>query len=1021
MPVLQDTKKIGAVMVVGGGVTGIQAALDLANSGYFVYLIEKSGAIGGAMAQLDKTFPTDDCSMCIIAPKLVECGRNPNIRIMTLSEIAGVSGTAGNFTVTVKEQPRYVDLDRCISCGICADKCPKKVPDTYNAGTGWRKAVFLKYPQAVPLKYQIDSENCLQLKKAGSCGLCETVCDAGAINFADTEKLHTFSVGALVLAPGFEPFDPESAGIWGFGKFPNVVTSLQLERYLSATGPTEGNLVRPSDGKPVRRIAFLQCVGSRDENKCGKGYCSSICCMAAIKEASLAKEQMPGLAASIFYMDMRTHGKGFDRYYQKAKTELGVRFVRCRVHGIEPQGKTGDLRLRYINEQGRQVEEYYDLVVLSVGLSTPKHMQDLAELVGIQMTASNFAAASDFSPVTTSKEGVFTCGAFAGPKDIPQSVIEGSAAAAAVSQFLAPVRGEIVQISDSLSERDVLAEAPRIGVFICHCGSNIAGLVDVVAVERFAATLADVVHVQRNVFACAEDTQQVLINAIKEKGLNRIVIAACTPRTHEHLFRATLRAAGLNEYLMEIANIRNHNSWVHPGSPQLATTKACDLVRMAVAKVASSVPLAPITVPIVQKGLVIGGGLAGLTAALSLADQGFHVHLVEKTNKLGGNSLNLKHTYTGEHVPMKVAKLIDRVLVNDKIILHSETVVSGVEGYVGNFRTTLKNANGRSRVVEHGVGIVATGGKIHLPDEYGYNTIQRVVTSIEFDKLHDLKETHVKRGRSFVFIQCVGSREEDRMYCSKVCCTHSVQSAIELKREDSTRNVYILYRDMRTYGERESLYKKARQMGVVFINYELHGKPRVTANGKSIDVELWDHVLHRPLLIKADMVILAAAIVANRDAENLARLYKIPLEQNGFFLEAHSKLRPIDFTTEGMFVAGLAHYPKPVDESVAQALAASARAATILSRKEVVLDAVTARVDPVFCDGCGLCLDVCPYHAITLVEKEAKGDQPVKIVAINQAQCKGCGLCQGTCPKRGVAVAGFTMDQLRDQVRAALQ
>ncbi len=1009
-------------MIVGGGVTGIQAALDLADAGYFVYLIEKSGAIGGTMAQLDKTFPTNDCSMCIIAPKLVECGRHLNIRIMTLSEVVGISGSAGNFTVSVKESPRYVDVDKCIACGLCTEKCPKKTKDEYNAATGRRKAIYLKYPQAVPLKYQIDPDACLQLKKPGSCGLCAKVCDAQAINFADLEKVHTLSVGAVVLAPGFEPFNPEPIGIWGYGKFPNVITSLQLERYLSATGPTEGHLARPSDGKPVRKIAFLQCVGSRDENKCGKGYCSSVCCMAAIKEAAMAKEHMPGLSTSIFYMDIRTHGKGFDKYFEKAKNELGVRFVRCRVHGVEPQGKNGDLRIRYINEQGRQVEEYYDMVVLSVGMETPKQLQGMVDLMGIQMSANNFAAASDFSPVTTSKEGIFTCGTFAGPKDIPQSVVEGSAAAAAVAQLLVQVRGKLAREKVYPKEKNMAPETARTGVFVCHCGSNIASVIDVEAVETYARTLPGVVHVERNMFACSEDSQQMLINRITEKNLNRIVIAACTPRTHEYLFRETLKAAGLNEYMIEIANIRNQDAWVHAQMPQLATTKACDLVRMAVAKVSSSVPLSSITVPIVPKGLVIGGGLAGMTAALSLAEQGFEVHLVEKSNKLGGNSLNLKHTYSGEHVPMKVAKLIDRILVNEKVILHKESVVSSVEGFVGNFKTTLKNVNGRTRTIEHGACIVATGGKIYSPDEYGYKSIQRVVTSIEFDKLHDLKETHVKRGKSFVFIQCVGSREKERMYCSKVCCTHSVQSAIELKREDSSRNVYILYRDMRTYGERESLFKKARQMGVVFINYELHGKPKVTQNGKSIDVEVWDHVLHRPVLIKADMVILAAAIVANKDAEELAKLYKIPVEENGFFQEAHAKLRPVDFMTDGMFVAGLAHYPKPVDESVAQALAASARAATLLSKEKMTLDAVKAIIDPVFCDGCALCLDVCPYHAITLAEtgKVADDGQPAKIAVINDAQCKGCGLCQGTCPKRGVAIAGFTLEQLKNQVRAAL-
>ncbi|WP_240194320.1 CoB--CoM heterodisulfide reductase iron-sulfur subunit A family protein [Desulfopila inferna] len=1016
---MSEPMKVGSVLIVGGGVTGMQAALDLADSGYYVYLIERTGAIGGAMSQLDKTFPTNDCSMCILAPKMVECGRHLNIKILTLSEVTRITGTAGNFRVTVNERPRFVDPGKCIACGICAAQCPKTVDNEYDASTGKRKAVYVKYAQAVPLKYQIDPDACLRLQKPGSCGICEQVCVAGAINFDDSGKVHELSVGALILAPGFEAFDPAPAGVWGYGKFPNVITSLQLERYLSATGPTQGHLLRPSDGKPVRKIAFLQCVGSRDENRCGNGYCSSVCCMYAIKEAVIAKQHFPGMSAAIYYMDMRTHGKDFDTYMEKAKTEDNVRFVRCRVHGVEPSSKNGDLRLHYINEEGRQMEELFDMVVLSVGLRTPRHVRKLAEIAGIQLSASNFASTSDFAPVTTSKEGIFTCGAFSGPKEIPQCVVEGSAAAAAVAGNLAPVRGEMRTIRSYSEERSVAGEEARIGVFVCHCGSNISDIVDVAELEQYASGLPGVVHVERNLFSCSQETQEILTSSIREKGLNRVVIAACTPRTHEPLFRETLKSAGLNEYLLEMANIRNQNSWVHDS--RFATLKAKDLVRMAVAKVIHAAALQPVAVPIIQKGLVVGGGIAGMTAALNLANQGFEVDLVEKSDRLGGNALNLKHTFSGVHIPMQVAKLIDRVNMHEKINLHTETEVSKAEGFVGNFKTTLKSPGRKAKTVEHGIGIMATGAHIFRPTEYGYKQIRCVVTAIEFEKLHELKEKHVKRGKSFVFIQCVGSREKGRMYCSKVCCTHSVQSAIELKREDPTRNVYILYRDMRTYGEREYLFKKAREMGVVFINYELHGKPQVEETGRQILVNVWDHVLHRPVRIKADMVILATAIVADMEINRLAQHYRIPLDSNGFFQEAHAKLRPVDFTTEGIFTAGLAQYPKPVDESISQALAASARATTLLSRKEIYLDALKAVVNEHTCDGCALCIDVCPYHAIELIEiDQGEGAQPRKLVRINNAKCKGCGLCQGTCPMRGIDVAGFTMEQLGSQIKAAL-
>ncbi len=940
---------------------------------------------------------------------------------MTLSEVTDISGEVGNFNVTVKEAPRYVDVDKCIACGACTEKCPKKVDSEYDAETGKRKAIYVKYSQAVPLKYQIDPDNCIRLnairkgKEKLPCGACEKACDAGAINYFDTEKIHEINVGAVVMAPGFEAYDPTDAKVWGYGEYPNVVTSLQFERYLSATGPTEGHLIRPSDGKPVRKVAFLQCIGSRDVKLCGNGYCSSVCCMYAIKEAVIAKAHEPGLETSIFYMDMRTHGKEFDQYLERARDENGVRFLRCRINSVEPHADTGDLRLSYVGSDGRQSEEYYDLVVLSVGLETPKHVLELAEKAGIEVTNDRFAKTGDFTPVTTTKAGIFTAGAFAGPKDIPQAVVEGSAAAAAVADVLSPARNELTKEATFPEEKNISGEEPQIGVFVCHCGSNIAGYLNVEEVEEYAKTLPGVVHAERNLFTCSQDAQEGLATRIKELGLNRVVIAACTPRTHEPLFRETLKSAGLNEYLVEMANIRNHNSWVHDDK-DAATKKAMDLVRMAVAKVTYSASLAPISVPITQTALVIGGGVAGMTSALNLAEQGFVVSLVERTDKLGGAALKLDHTWSGEAVQPQVAKLIDKINWNDKITLYMETEVVSAQGFVGNFKTTLKGKDGTETVIEHGAGVVAIGGDAYQPTEYGYGQIPNVVNGIDFDRSD-------KTGKNtFVFIQCVGSREGEHMYCSKVCCTHSVQSAIALKKEDPGRKVYILYRDMRTYGQRENLYREARSLGVIFINYEVHGKPEVSQNGDAIDVKVIDHVLARPVIIKADMVVLASAIRPKSDAQDLSQMYKVSLDADGFFQEAHAKLRPVDFATDGMFVAGMAHYPKPLEESVAQALAASARAATLLSKLEVTLDAVKAQPVSHYCDGCALCVDVCPYNAISLLEVKAKeeGGLPTKCIDVNKAKCKGCGLCQATCPKGGVNVAGFTMKQLSSQVKAAL-
>ena len=1010
---------VGAVMVIGGGISGMQAALDLADSGYLVHLVEQTGAIGGAMPQYNKVFPTNDCAMCIIAPKLVECGRHPNIRILTLASVVDISGRAGDFSVRVHESPRYVDVNKCIACGQCSRSCPRSVDDPFNSNIAKRKAIYIKYPQAVPLKYQIDPEACLRLNQPGACGLCAEICPPGAIRFDEIAREHEIRVGAVVMALGFRVFDPGPARIWGYGVYPNVITSLQFERYLSPGGPTEGRLLRPSDGRPVRRVAFLQCVGSRDKNRCNNEYCSSVCCMYAIKEAMSAKEADPEVEVVIFYMDMRTHGKEFDRYLERARDAYGVRFVRSRVHGVEPAGG-GNLRLRSISSRGRQVEETFDLVVLSVGLETPDSMVRLAERIGIHMTPDRFASISAFMPVHTSKRGVFTCGAFNGPRDIPQSVIGGSAAAASVAALLAPVRHTRTVAVQPPAEQDVRDREPRIGVFICHCGTNIAGVVDVEEVAAYAATLPQVVHVERNLFTCAQDTQDRMVQQIRARGLNRIVVAACTPRTHEPLFRKTLKSAGINEYLVEMANIRNQDAWVHGQQPGAATGKAMDLVRMAVAKVGTLTALKPLRIRILPAVLVLGGGVAGMTAALNLAEQGFRVHLVEKSSQLGGNALHLFQTWNGEQVPPYLRALKEQVAAHANIEVYYNSRVTAVSGHVGNFASTVRTGKSRKQVVAHGAVILTTGAKRYIPEEFEYGKIPKVVASIEFDKLHMHNETRVAGGKSFVFIQCVGSRNALRPYCSKSCCTHSIQSAIKLKKEVPSRRIYILYRDIRTYGQRERIYNQAREMGIIFINYEEHGPPEVSREGEGVLVRVWDHVLHRPLEIPADMVILASATLASPDMGELAGLFRLPLSADGFFQEAHAKLRPVEFHVDGVFVAGLAHYPKPLEESISQALAAAARAGRLLARGEIALEAHTALVDPLSCDGCGLCLEVCPYQAITLAEYTGSDGEPRKTVTIDQVLCKGCGICQGACPKRGVVISGFTYAQIEAQIDAAL-
>jgi heterodisulfide reductase subunit A2 len=919
--------------------------------------------------------------------------------------------------VTVLQHPRYVDVNRCIACGLCAQKCPQKVLDTFNGNLIQRKAIYVPYDQAVPLKYAIDASNCIYFKK-GKCKACEKFCPSKAIDFADCQKHIHIDVGSIILAPGFVPFDPGPLDHYGYRRFADVVTALQFERILSATGPYGGHLVRPSSNPlkssqaaSPRKIAWLQCVGSRDVNRCNHAYCSSICCMMAVKQAMMARTHSAGsLDCAIFYMDMRTHGKDFDRYYEAAR-QSGVRFVRSRVHSVGPVHGSHDLLLRYVTESGGILEEQFDMVVLSTGLEIAPQVAELAARLGVCLDGDHFTMTDSFHPVATSMPGIYACGCFTGPKDIPQSVVEASAAACAATEKLAAARHNLTRSSTLPPERSLGRQAARIGVFLCHCGINIAGVVRVSEVAADVRALPGVVHVEENLFTCSQDTQEKIARVIEEQKLNRIVIGACSPRTHEGLFQETLMNAGLNKFLLEMANIRNQDAWVHADDPDAATDKAKTLVRMAVAKAALLQPLKQSELPVNRCALVVGGGMAGLTAALSLAQQGFPVHLVEKAQVLGGHARNLFRTATGEPVEAYVKDLIHTVERHDDITVHTGTQIQHAEGFVGNFKTRVSDGT-RQTTIDHGVVILATGAKAHRPKAFLYGRHPAVVTHLEMDALLRNADARLDQAASVAFIQCVGSRDNERPYCSKVCCTHTLSSAVALKERDPDTQVVVLYRDIRTYGTRERHYQEARAKGVLFFPYTPEQPPRVAAHGDRITLTFEDAILDRTICAEVDLLCLATAIVSHRDRD-LARLFKVPMDQDGWLLEAHQKLRPVEFATDGVYLCGLAHYPKPLEESIAQAQAAVSRALTILSRDAIRIGGQVAQINAEMCSGCLGCIDVCPYGAIGVDVTEKKA-------SINAALCKGCGACAAACPSEAIALMGFNTRQIYAQIESAL-
>jgi len=1002
-------KKSKSVLVVGAGIAGIQASLDLAEMGLDVHLVEESPTIGGRMPQLDKTFPTNDCSMCILSPKMSECARHPGITLHTLSAVTSITGDPGDLKCRVLKRAKYVDPDKCVACGLCEEKCPVKVDDEFDMGLRKRKAISRYFLQSIPAEYTIDKNHCLHLTK-GVCKLCEKTCPAGAIKFDDVDQEIELHVGAVIMATGIDAFNPVGFGHFGYRLYKNVLTSLEFERILSASGPFGGHVVRISDQKEPRKLAFIQCVGSRDES-INKNYCSSACCMFAIKQSIIAKEHIKDLEPTIFYMDIRAFGKDFDKYYDKAQHQYGVKFVRSKVSEIR-EDENGNLNLKYTLENGEIQYEKFDMAVLSIGLEPRMNQERLAGSLDIKLNEFGFCHSEAFKPVQTSRPGVYVCGGMNGPKDIPESVVAASGAVAGTLKFLKIGQQSRETSNGETEEINVIGERPRIGVFVCHCGINIAGVVDVKDVAAEAGKLSHVEHAENVMYACSSDCLETIKQRIKEHNLNRIVVAACTPRTHEPLFRETIHEAGLNPYLFEMANIRDQCSWAHMDEPDLATAKAKDLVEMAVAKARNLSPLERLPISVNPRALVIGGGLAGMTAALSLAEAGHEVVLVEKDKALGGHVRKLYTHLSGKDPQALLSETIQKVKKHKHIQLLVSHDIKEINGYVGNFKTTIHSpVTNKKIVVEHGAVIVATGAKEHTPSEYGYGQSTRIVTQTEFEKMiHDQTFPDGRRLRKVVMIQCVGSREPDKMVCSRVCCSDAIKNGLELKKINPRADIYVCYRDIRTYGFREKYYTNLRDKGAIFLRFDLESKPRVEVQtpgdpDSKLTVTVFDPIMEKEVVIAADLLVLSAGIDALEENSTLAKMLKVPLNADGMFLEAHVKLRPVDFATDGVFVCGLAHGPKDMDESMAQAQAAASRALSFLTKASILAEGTIAQVNTELCSGCGYCQEVCAYAAVEV-------NPETQTAEVNDALCKGCGTCVASCRCGALDLRGFSNKQL---------
>ncbi len=926
-----------------------------------------------------------------------------------------MDGEAGDFKVTLKKKPRYIIEDKCTGCGTCVEYCPVQYPDPFNQDISENKAVHIYFSQAIPLVAYID-DSCLYLKEK-KCLICEGVCQNDAIDLRQTEEKLEVNVGAIILSLGMEPYDPKTRDDYGYEKFENVVTSMDYERLLSSTGPYAGEVLRTSDRKHPRNVAWIQCVGSRRVTPGDNSYCSGVCCTYTQKQVILTHDHDPEAKCTIFHNDIRSWGKDFERYFQRTEQLPDTRFLRsyASVVGENPENK--NVIVRYSTPDQGVKEEEFEMVVLSVGLNPPAGFAKMADTFGIELESHGFCKTDPANPIKTSRPGIYASGAFHGPTDIPESVFTASGAGVQSAEFLDYRRGKLAVERVYPEERDVSSEEPKIGVFICHCGANIGSVVNVPSAVEYALTLPNVVYAQEQLFSCATNSAREITDMAKEKGLNRVVIAACSPRTLEPLFRDTLREAGINQYYLDMANIREHCSWVHSKEKDEATRKAKDIIRMSVARASRLEPLQEFDLPVNKAALVVGGGVAGMTCALAIANQGHPVHLVEKNKDLGGNARRLHQTLEGLDVQAYLKDLIGKVYKTPLIHVSHDAEILDVSGYVGNFVTTVET-EGRVRQIRHGATVIAVGADEYKPTEYLYGEDERAVTHLELEERIAKEDEKVMKAQSVVMIQCVGCRNEDRNYCSRVCCSHAVKNALKLKENNPEMDVYILFRDMRTYGLKEDFYREAADRDVKFIRYEPEDPPRIEAakeGGKEIlRVTVPDPILGQRLELDADIVSLAAAVVPSASTDQVAGQFKLTLNPDSFFKEAHAKLKPVEFAADGVFLCGMAQYPKHLSETINQAYGAAGRVLTLLSHDTVIASGAVCEVHENDCVSCGACISACTYGAIEFVDRPAG-----KKAWVNPVLCKGDGVCNAKCPTNAIVLKHFTDGEILCQIDAA--